>query len=111
MFLIKAAFWLSLVILLIPGDPDTGREAPRVGAMQAFSAAQATVADMGAFCERNPDVCATGGAVAQVFADKARHGAQLIYDYFSEDEVGRGTLHEQDMRPAWRGETELEQEA
>ena len=105
MFLIKTAFWLSLVILLIPGNPETGEEAPRVGALQALSAAQATVADMTAFCDRNPDVCTTGGAAFKVFADKARNGARMIYKYFDDrpENPDRGTLRDEDVEPDWRG--------
>ena len=58
------------------GDGLTPRA---VGALQALSAAQATVADMTAFCDRNPAVCTTGGAAFKVFADKARNGARMIY--------------------------------
>src|SRR5690606_3506549 len=44
MFLIRAAFWFSVVVLLIPGDPNSGTEAPRVGAIDAIVAAQGAVA-------------------------------------------------------------------
>ena len=111
MFLIRAAFWLSLVILLIPGNPESGEDAPRVGALQALSAAQAAVADMTYFCDRNPDVCTTGGAALKVFADKAKNGARLIYDYFGDAEDDRGTLQNQDVKPDWRGTVEPDQSA
>ncbi len=111
MFLIRAAFWLSLVILLIPGNPESGEDAPRVGALQALSAAQAAVADMTYFCDRNPDVCTTGGAALKVFANKAKNGARLIYDYFGDAEDDRGTLQNQDVQPDWRGTVEPDQSA
>lgn len=110
-FIIRAAFWLSIVILLIPGNPETGQEAPRVSALQAFSAAQATVADMTGFCERNPQVCTTGNAALEMFTEKARNGARMIYDYFGEPEAGavdRGTLNDDDIKPDWRGEPDPE---
>jgi hypothetical protein len=108
MFLIRAAFWLSLAIMFIPGDPQSGTEAPRVGALQALGAARATVADLSAFCDRNPDVCVTGSAAFQVFAEKAQHGARLLYRYL--DGAGQaepkgsdaGTLSRDDRAPAWR---------
>ena len=106
MFLIRAAFWLSLVVMLIPADPDSGQEAPRVSAMQAFFAAKATVADMSGFCERNPDVCTTGGAAFRVFAEKARSGARTLYDYFGNDSAAEpesDTLRLEDREPGWRG--------
>jgi hypothetical protein len=106
MFLIRAAFWLSLVVMLIPADPDSGQEAPRVSAMQAIFAARATVADMSGFCNRNPDVCSTGGAAFSVFAEKARIGARKLYDYFGDDGEGDpdgDTLRQEDLEPGWRG--------
>jgi hypothetical protein len=107
MFLIRAAFWLSLAIMFIPADPQSGTEAPRVGALQALGAARATVADLSAFCERNPDVCVTGSAAFEVFSEKAQNGARLIYRYF--DGAGdakpegsdKGTLSRDDRSPAW----------
>ena len=103
MFLIRAVFWLSLVILLIPADPKTGADAPSVGAIEALMAARATIADMSAFCERNPDVCVTGSAALHMLADKAENGVQMIYRYL--DGTGaseKGTLKPEDMTPAWR---------
>ncbi len=113
MFLIRTAFWLSLVILLIPGNPETREEAPRVSALQALSAAQATFTDMSSFCDRNPGVCTTGEAAFRVFGDKARNGVRMIYDYFGSDIDGdvidRGTLRDDDLHPTWRGAANNEQ--
>jgi hypothetical protein len=107
MFLIRAAFWLSLAILFIPADPESGTEAPRVGALQALGAARATVADLSAFCDRNPDVCVTGSAAFQVFTEKAQNGARILYRYFDKsgesEPKGKdnGTLSREDRAPAW----------
>ena len=40
MFLVRTAFWLSIVVLLIPADAETGEQAPRVSALEALSAAR-----------------------------------------------------------------------
>ncbi len=107
MFLIRAAFWLSVVILFIPGDPDSDSPAPRVSFIEGFVAARAVVADLSQFCERNPDVCVTGGAALQVFADKAQNGARMLYNYL--DGAGaaatgeQGTLTGDDLAPEWQG--------
>ena len=77
MFLFRAAFWLAVVVLLLPGDPNTGTEAPRVSAMQALVATRSAIADFSTFCDRNPDTCATGSTAVQVFASKVRYGAEL----------------------------------
>ena len=111
MFLLRAAFWLSVVILLLPGDPKTGVDAPRVSAVEALVAARAAIADMSAFCERNPDVCETGSAAFQVFAAKVQYSARTIYEYFNRPETKSsdtgaderpGTLSPEDRAPEWR---------
>jgi hypothetical protein len=86
MFFIRAAFWLSLVILLIPTDDGTDKSsaAEGVSAVQALDAAQSAISDMGSLCRRNPDVCDTGGAFLQTFGNKARKGAQMLYHYLDE---------------------------
>lgn len=109
MFLIRTAFWLSVVIMLIPADPQSDTPAPGVSVIEAFSSARAVVADMSNFCGRNPDVCVTGSAAFEVFADKAQSGARLLFRYFdgnvgSEDE--KGTLTDGDRQPTWQGPAE-----
>ena len=90
MFLIRTAFWLSLVILLIPtGESDsvmsgTGDSASNVSAFEAISAAQTTVSDLAGFCGRNPETCETGSAAFKLFGKKAAHGAQMVYEYIAE---------------------------
>jgi hypothetical protein len=114
MFLLRAAFWLTIVILLIPADPQSG-EAPRITLVNAFMAARATVADLSGFCERNPDVCVTGGAAIDVFAEKAENGVRMLYRYFDEEDgedggadgaANHGTLSPDDLALPWRGPAE-----
>jgi hypothetical protein len=111
MFLLRSAFWLTIVILLIPADPETG-EAPRVTVVNALMAARATVADLSGFCDRNPDVCVTGGAAIEIFAEKAENGLDMIDEYFGDAEDGaeppdgdgnRGTLTSDDLALPWQG--------
>lgn len=106
MFLLRSAFWLAIVILLIPADPQSG-EAPRVTVIEAFMAAQATVADLSGFCNRNPDVCMTGSAAIDVLAEKAGNGVEMIYRLLDGDEaeVGgdSGTLTTEDLALPWQG--------
>jgi hypothetical protein len=106
MFLVRTAFWLSIVVLLLPADADSGDQAPRVSAFEAISAARSTVDDLSQFCERNPDVCVTGGSAFHVFADKVRFGAKMLYTYFGDGKVGTetppdGTLEPDDLKPEW----------
>ncbi len=109
MFLIRAAFWFSVVVLLIPGDPNSGAEAPRVSAVDAIVAAQGAVADLAGLCERQPDVCTSGGAALAAFGAKARYSATLLYGLFEGTEAAPrlpgvpagGTLTPEDMAPQW----------
>jgi Family of unknown function (DUF5330) len=90
MFLIRTAFWLSLVILFIPtgesNAPDAGPvdSNMQLSAIEALSAAQDTVSDLAGFCQRNADTCETGSAALKVFGQKAQYGARKIYEYIAE---------------------------
>ena len=108
MFLVRTAFWLSVVVMLLPADSDTGGKAPRVTAFEAIAAAQTTVSDLSQFCTRNPDVCVTGGSAFHVFGDKVRYGVKMIYGYFGDKKVDqpgeaapKGTLQPSDVAPEW----------
>ncbi|RVD28877.1 hypothetical protein EN742_35310, partial [Mesorhizobium sp. M4A.F.Ca.ET.020.02.1.1] len=59
-FLIRMAFWFSLVLLALPlnvGTDEAGHET--VGPIQALFAAREAVGDIAGICERKPDVCET----------------------------------------------------
>jgi hypothetical protein len=106
MFIIRAAFWLSIVVLLLPGGSQTDDQAPRVTVFEAVTAASAAVADLTGFCGRNPDVCTTSGAAFRIFADKLRNGTHMLYDFFDGDEstgVDNGTLRKDDVEAPWQG--------
>jgi Family of unknown function (DUF5330) len=83
-FLLRMAFWLGLVLILLPT-----RSAPRnsageeVSASDALSAASATVGDVRAFCMRQPDACTVGSHVANAIGYKAQAGAKMLYDVLS----------------------------
>lgn len=117
MFLIRTAFWLALVILLIPvsrdgasGDETAG---PEISPIEAFQAARHTVSDLAGFCDRNPDTCRTGSAVVRVFGQKAQAGALMVYEYLADGGDGEtgtqglreavDTLSLEDRDVPWRG--------
>jgi len=78
-FLLRMAFWIALVLLLLPlGLKGTG--GPDVSVFDAFGAAQAVVADARGFCTRQPDACAVGGQMLTHLAEKAQAGAQWVSD-------------------------------
>jgi hypothetical protein len=129
-FLLRMAFWLSVVLVLLPsGGSQRTATAPgsELGAVETLSAASATVSDMGRFCTRQPEACAVGSQAAAAIGQRAQAGAKLVYDFLSEraapHETGsvttrptrqvasqaapaaksQDTLTAADLVPAWRG--------
>ncbi len=85
LFLLRTAFWLTLVLVLIPLGSDqtsTPERTEKVDPVSAFLAAQATVSDIGGFCSRNPQACETGGNALSAIGSRARDGAAIVYQYF-----------------------------
>jgi Family of unknown function (DUF5330) len=121
-FLLKAAFWLTIVVMFLPAGESTP-SAPQVGASEAISAASAAVSDARQFCSRQPDACAVGSQAATVLGQKAQNGAKMLYEFLSDrlapDETGsvsaenadrsagapssQHTLTPADQAPVWRG--------
>lgn len=81
-FLLRAAFWLSLVILLIPADPsDTPSSGAKpVSTFEAMGAAQSAYDDVKGFCGRNPAACEVGRSALDTFGAKARTGVRWVYE-------------------------------
>jgi hypothetical protein len=79
-FLLRMAFWLGLVLVLLPREktPESDK-VPQIGASEAVSAATAAVSDMGQFCKRQPAACEVGGQAATVLGQRAQDGARKIY--------------------------------
>ncbi|HEX7883083.1 MAG TPA: DUF5330 domain-containing protein [Afipia sp.] len=84
-FLLRMAFWLGLVLVLLPTDkssePDKGAQ---IGASEAISAATAAVSDMSQFCNRQPAACTVGGQAATVIGERAQSGAKKVYQFITD---------------------------
>jgi hypothetical protein len=81
-FLLRTAFWLTLVLVLIPlGSEQENTSAETIDPVSAFLAAQATVSDIGGFCSRNPQACETGGDALAAIGSRARDGARIVYEF------------------------------
>jgi len=95
-FLLRTAFWLTLVLVLIPlGSGKESTTVEKVDPVSAFLAAQATVSDIGGFCGRNPQACETGGNALTAIGSRARDGARIVYEYLDTqiaDRSGQDTL-------------------
>jgi len=125
-FLLRMAFWLGLVLVLLPREKSPESEKlPQVGASEAVSAATAAVSDMSQFCKRQPAACEVGGQAATVLGQRAQDGARKLYriitDKHAPDHTGsidgledtdasladapRDTLTPNDLQAEWRGVT------
>jgi hypothetical protein len=82
-FLIRSAFWLSLLLLIIPFGGTSGSGGD-VDAVEAISAAREAFHDMSGICERKPDVCETAGAALETIGIRAREGAKIAYETLDE---------------------------
>jgi hypothetical protein len=122
MFLIRAAFWIGLVVLLLPTDANQQA--------RLYSAAAATVERVTTFCDRNAKTCELGSEVWAAFLKKAEFGARMAFELITsrvgggKEEEGvrvepasakgkaekkpppapRGTLTPSDLNPPWRGQ-------
>ena len=81
-FLLRMAFWLGLVCVLLPSGGAKSPDA-QINATQAVTLAAAAVSDARGFCERQPDACKVGGKVAVALGHKAEAGARTLIEFVS----------------------------
>jgi hypothetical protein len=80
LFLLRMAFWLGLVLVLLPREKTPESEKlPQISVGDAVQAATAAVSDMSQFCKRQPQACEVGGQAATVIGVRAEDGARKIY--------------------------------
>ena len=130
-FLLRMAFWLGVVCVLLPSGTKTASPDSRIDATQAMTLAGAAVSDARGFCERQPDACKVGGKVAVALGHKAEAGARTLYEFVTTklneksppaqktaagktdtkvvpvSNVDHGTLTQSDLSPAWHGRVPL----
>ena len=84
-FLLRLAFWVGLVLVLLPRDktPDLDK-APQINASDAISAASAAINDVSQFCKRQPTACDVGGHAANAIGQRAQGGARKVYQYITD---------------------------
>jgi hypothetical protein len=134
-FLLRMAFWLGVVCLLLPGSGPKPSDA-KIDPTQAMSVASAAVSDARGFCGRQPEACVVGGKVAVALGEKAEAGARTIVQFIMarvdksaeadktataaarhensaarlvnvSEQMQHGTLTKSDMQPAWRAPVPL----
>jgi hypothetical protein len=125
-FLLRMAFWLAIVCLLLPTGGQSTPPDAQIDASQAATLAGAAVSDMRGFCERQPDACVVGTKVAVALGHKAEAGARTLYGFISAklnekslvgdktaakvvpaSAVDHGTLTAADMTPGWHAPVPL----
>ena len=105
-FLLRMAFWLGLVLVLLPREKTPESEKlPQLNASEAVSAATAAVSDMSQFCKRQPAACEVGGQAATVIGQRAEDGARKLYQIITDkrapDRTGSiGAVENADSSPA-----------
>ena len=121
-FLLRMAFWLGVVCVLLPSGTKPTSQDAKVDATQAVTLASAAVSDMRGFCDRQPNACVAGGKVAAAIGQRAEAGARTIFDFIfaklteksastaktaAPAASGQGTLTAVDMQPAWHAPVPL----
>ena len=122
-FLLRVAFWLGVVLVLLPTGGSQPLPKSQVSAGEAFSAAKAAVSDMQQFCARQPSVCEVGSQTAVTLGQRAQVGAKMLYEFLQERfgseesattqstgsvplptvKPSHHTLRPDDLSPSWRG--------
>lgn len=82
-FLLRMAFWLSVVCVLLPSGTQSNAPNAQIDATQAATVAGAAMSDMRGFCDRQPDACEVGGKVAVALGHKAEAGARTLYEFIT----------------------------
>ncbi len=75
MFFIKLAFWLGVIVLLMPTDAQQQA--------RLYTTATAAVERATTFCDRNATTCAKAAETWATFLKKAEFGARLVGDLIS----------------------------
>jgi hypothetical protein len=116
-FLLRMAFWLGVVCVLLPSSTKSTSPDAQIHASEAVTLASAAVSDVRGFCERQPDACVTGGKVAVALGYRAEAGARALYEFITKLHekpassekagAGQGTLTSTDMAPVWHAPVPL----
>ena len=109
MILIRIAFWLVILILLLPTSKQEQ--------LAVYGTAESAVKDISSFCDRNPGACEKGMAAIDTFTQKAKFGFRMVVDFVKGTDSAEGsdklasseasagnsqnTLNPGDVEPSW----------
>jgi hypothetical protein len=80
MFLVRSAFWIAVIIWLIPSDPAKQAEMYRTASYAVHRAAT--------FCDRNASMCESAVVYWGIFKEKASVGAGMLGELINERLAG-----------------------
>jgi hypothetical protein len=123
-FLLRMAFWLGVVCVLLPSGTKSTSPDANIDAKQAVTLATAAVSDMRGFCDRQPDACVVGGKVAVALGHRAEAGVRTLYEIITTklseksapadktaakvvSSPSQGTLTPADLAAAWHAPVPL----
>lgn len=76
MFLLRLAFWVTLICLLLPASNEDSR--------RLISSAGQAVADMRGFCQRNPQTCEDMRVTMTALLTRFRSGAETLQAWLAQ---------------------------
>lgn len=97
-FLLRMAFWLTVICLFLPGSRDDN--------FRLLNSAEQTVNDMRGFCQRNPTVCEDMRQSMTTLLTRFRSGAELLQGWLAQRSAGSeedGTPVEKDAPQSGKG--------
>jgi len=106
MFMLRSAFWLATVVMLLPPAED-GQPAPRVSLLHTAYAARILIQDVTGVCARHPDACAASRDAIVLVGRKIETGAGIVSagiaagQTLTDPDADHGTLTSADLEPAW----------
>lgn len=99
-FLLRLAFWVMLICLLLPGSHEDNR--------RLITSAEQTVNDVRGFCQRNPQVCDDMRMSMTALLSRFRSGAELLQTWLAQqsgESEGHGVTAERGgttiRKPGW----------
>ena len=119
MFIIRTAFWLGLIVMVMPSDPEAQR--------RLADAARNGLAQISTTCERHSAACQQANTAWTAFKAKAETVGRMAFNlameqlnekpaaqsspaalkpaaYDGQRTRSQGTLRDDDLTPHWRGD-------
>ncbi len=117
MFLVRIAFWVTVVALLLPSPPPAPSTDGMAGAAMTASlsderaeeqlnltdvagAAMTSANDVLSFCDRNPQTCETGWTIAVHVQRQIKHYGALALDWVANQQGSNTPAHHPGARPS-----------